>query len=117
MNSETIASSATQSLESFLVTLRDLIRGWCGKALQFRQRRTRALRLCDNLPLGEHRFIAVVQYEDSRFLVGGTSSALVLLAHLKSEEKIADPDLELQSLDSCNRNANRSEARCTVAGI
>jgi flagellar biogenesis protein FliO len=47
--------------------------------------RPRSLRLCENLPLGDHRFVAVVQYERSRFLVGGTSSSLVLLARIGEE--------------------------------
>jgi flagellar biogenesis protein FliO len=36
------------------------------------------------LPLGERRFVAVVEFERSRFLVGGTTSSLVLLARLGS---------------------------------
>jgi len=38
--------------------------------------------LCESLPLGERRFVAVVEFEQKRFLVGGTSASLVLLAHL-----------------------------------
>jgi len=43
----------------------------------------RRLRLCASLPLGERRFVAVIEFEKSRFLVGGTSSSLVLLADLR----------------------------------
>jgi flagellar biogenesis protein FliO len=40
------------------------------------------LRLCETLPLGERRFVAVIEFEESRFLLGGTSSSLVLLSRL-----------------------------------
>jgi flagellar biogenesis protein FliO len=46
------------------------------------RRPPKRLRLCESLPLGERRFVAVIEFEQSRFLVGGTSSSLVLLADL-----------------------------------
>ena len=46
------------------------------------RRAPKRLRLCESLPLGERRFVAVIEFEQSRFLVGGTSSSLVLLADL-----------------------------------
>jgi hypothetical protein len=59
------------------------------RALAFGQRilsrrhyRPRRLRLCETLPLGERRFVAVVEFEQARFLLGGTSSSVVLLARL-----------------------------------
>jgi hypothetical protein len=45
-------------------------------------RAEKRLRLCENLPLGERRFVAVVEFEKERFLLGGTASSLVLLARL-----------------------------------
>ena len=48
------------------------------------KKRPRDLHLCESLPLGERRFIAVVEFEGSRFLVGGTSTSLVLLTKLES---------------------------------
>jgi flagellar biogenesis protein FliO len=47
-------------------------------------RPAKRLKLCETLPLGEHRFLAVVEFGPSRFLVGGTSSSLVLLSHLEN---------------------------------
>jgi flagellar biogenesis protein FliO len=38
--------------------------------------------LCESLALGERRFVAVIEFEQARFLVGGTASSLVLLARL-----------------------------------
>ncbi|HEV2398282.1 MAG TPA: flagellar biosynthetic protein FliO [Candidatus Sulfotelmatobacter sp.] len=46
---------------------------------------TRQLRLCESLSLGDRRFVAVLEYEGSRFLLGGTSTHLVLLAQLGSD--------------------------------
>jgi hypothetical protein len=40
------------------------------------------LRLCETLTLGERRFVAVVQFEGRRFLLGGTASSVVLLSRL-----------------------------------
>ena len=76
-------------------TLRTTLRMTLGMA----RRTPRRLVLCESLPLGERRFVAVVEFERARFLVGGTSASLVLLARLGdgSEEKkrslagVADP--------------------------
>lgn len=48
----------------------------------------RRLRLCESLPLGERRFVAVLEFEESRFLVGGTSASLVLLARLEDRPAV-----------------------------
>jgi flagellar biogenesis protein FliO len=48
-------------------------------------RAPRRLRLQETLPLGEHRFVAVIEFESRRLLIGGTPSSLVLLAHLDSD--------------------------------
>jgi len=55
-----------------------------GRMLRLSRRTPRRLRLCESLPLGERRFVAVVEFERSRFLLGGTSAALVLLARLEN---------------------------------
>ncbi len=52
------------------------------RLLKSTRRSPKCLRLCESLPLGERRFVAVVEFEKSRFLVGGTPSALVLLSRL-----------------------------------
>jgi hypothetical protein len=53
------------------------------RVLGIRRRPPKSLRLCASLPLGERRFVAVVEFEQARFLVGGTSSSLVLLSRLR----------------------------------
>jgi len=50
-------------------------------------REPRRLRLCESLSLGERRFVAVIEYEHKRFLVGGTSASLALLTPLDREDQ------------------------------
>ena len=45
-------------------------------------RRERQLRLCENLALGERRFLSVVQCGQQRFLVGGNATSVAVLAEL-----------------------------------
>ncbi len=56
------------------------------------RRTPRRLRLRETLPLGEHRFVAVIEFERRRLLIGGTPSSLVLLAHLGSDPADTDAD-------------------------
>jgi len=85
----------------------DLWRRLCASWKRIRrwsQRAPRRLRLCDSLPLGERRFVAVVEFERARFLLGGTTSSLVLLARLGNEQAQNSEDQELQE------NTNESAA-------
>jgi len=50
-------------------------RSWC-------RRPHRQLRLCENLSLGERRFLSVIEVGRQKFLVGGTGNSLVMLATL-----------------------------------
>jgi flagellar biogenesis protein FliO len=43
------------------------------------QRRERSMRLCETLPLGEKRFLAIVQIEHQRFLIAATNQSISLL--------------------------------------
>jgi len=72
--------------------LRQFILSLWKRAIEVTRRPRRRLRLCENLPLGERRFVAVIEYEDARFLLGGTSSSLVLLARLTSPSPTGGPD-------------------------
>ncbi len=47
-----------------------------------RRRSARRLRLSETLSLGEKRFLAVVQFQQQEFLVGGTGNSIALLAKL-----------------------------------
>lgn len=53
------------------------------RLLRVSRRAPRRLRLCESLALGDRRFVAVVEFERARFLVGGTPSSLVLLSRLQ----------------------------------
>jgi flagellar biogenesis protein FliO len=46
------------------------------------RRAPRQLRLCESLSLGEKRLVAVIQYEDQKFLVGGSAGSVALLTRL-----------------------------------
>jgi flagellar biogenesis protein FliO len=46
------------------------------------RRQERSLRLCETLPLGERRFLMVVEFERRRFLIGATSQSVSLLDRL-----------------------------------
>ncbi|MFZ3266965.1 MAG: flagellar biosynthetic protein FliO [Terriglobales bacterium] len=49
--------------------------------VRVRQNRRR-LRVCETVPLGEKRFVAVIQVDDKQFLVGGALNSVSLLAQL-----------------------------------
>jgi flagellar biogenesis protein FliO len=51
-----------------------------------RRRSVRRLRLSETLSLGEKRFLAVVQFQQQEFLVGGTGTSIALLAKLNGPE-------------------------------
>jgi flagellar biogenesis protein FliO len=57
-----------------------------------RRRSARRLRLSETLSLGEKRFLAVVQFQQQEFLVGGTGSSIALLARLNGPEAPGDHD-------------------------
>ena len=68
------------------------LRQWWQRLARLSRRTPRQLRLAENLALGDRRFVAVIEYRRERFLVGGTSAALVLLARLDgAADGIPDP--------------------------
>ncbi len=66
------------------------VSAWWGRLQRLGRRAPKRLRLCESLGLGERRFVAVVEFDRARFLVGGTSSSLSLLARLddRSQEEV-----------------------------
>ena len=50
------------------------------------QRRAQKLRVCESAQLGDKKFIALIQADGQRFLIGGTSSSISLLATLPSRK-------------------------------
>ena len=66
---------------------------WAWRAVA--TRKTRRLRVCETLSLGERRFLAVIEFDHQEFLVGGTGNSLELLAQLQGGMVIAKPPLPL----------------------
>lgn len=61
--------------------------GWWSRALGFLSSirfapKTRRLQIQESLSLGEKRFLAVVEFEGQRFLVGGGRQSVTLLTKL-----------------------------------
>jgi len=87
MNSTAEATSGNVAAEPAMLhrvppALWSLARAWWRRVLELSRRPPRRLRLAEHLSLGERRFVAVVELDGFRFLVGGTSASLVLLARL-----------------------------------
>ena len=53
-------------------------------AVKVRRKRPNLV-LCETLALGERRLIAVVQWEDKRYLIGATQNSLSVLDRLESQ--------------------------------
>jgi len=49
------------------------------------QQGRKMLKVCESVSLGEKRFVAVVQVASERFLIGGASTSVSMLARLGSE--------------------------------
>jgi flagellar biogenesis protein FliO len=71
--------AAVSILDSFRLVLQRL--GTFSRQI-IRRKRSRRLQLCETVSLGNRGFVAVIGYQEQRFLVGGTSTSIVLLADL-----------------------------------
>jgi hypothetical protein len=77
--------------ESQGTTILDWLAGawkWLRRQVSSRHTRRR-LRVCETVSLGEKRFVAVIDVDGERFLVGGASSSLVTLARLEPSREFA----------------------------
>ena len=52
-------------------------------------RKTKAMRLCETISLGEKRFLAIVQVDEERILIGGSASTVALLTRLPEKEQFS----------------------------
>jgi flagellar biogenesis protein FliO len=75
-------SGRRETPESVFSGLSSFLLRW----MRGQHRRPRQLRLCETLALGEKKFLAVVEFKHQRFLVGGTSATLSLLAELPGSD-------------------------------
>ncbi|HEY0785273.1 MAG TPA: flagellar biosynthetic protein FliO [Acidobacteriaceae bacterium] len=69
--------------------------------------RGRYLQLIETVSLGEKRFVAVVQVERARFLVGGGASGVALLARLDGQQ--AAPGSFAESLAASDAQGSAGE--------
>lgn len=79
-NSQTnpLASTALARISALLSTrLRAIWRS---------QKRRKALSVRETTSLGERRFVAVIQFERQRFLIGASPSSVTLLTQLSDDE-------------------------------
>jgi flagellar biogenesis protein FliO len=53
------------------------------------QKKCKALAVRETASLGERRFVAVIQFERQRFLIGASPSSITLLAQLPDDESPA----------------------------
>jgi len=58
-----------------------------------RPKKVRRLRVCETLPLGERRFLAVIEFDRQEFLVAGTGTSLTLLARVEGGQLASGPML------------------------
>jgi flagellar biogenesis protein FliO len=65
--------------------LRAWLGSWWRGMVRLSHREPRRLRLGETLAFGDRRFVAVIEFEKARFLVGGTHTSLSLLARLDGE--------------------------------
>jgi flagellar biogenesis protein FliO len=88
------------NLDQALPLLRSRWWEWIrGRLAGIAVRRTpRRLRLCETLALGEKRFVAVIEFEGQRFLVGGGAASVNLLARLGES-----PDFSALLTEWCER--------------
>jgi flagellar biogenesis protein FliO len=91
------------------------------RILRLSRRAPRRLRLCESLALGDRRFVAVVEFETARFLLGGTPSSVVLLSRLSDAGALddgKDKDGEDEDKEDCispqkaNVTGNRRGETC-----
>jgi flagellar biogenesis protein FliO len=86
------------------------------RLLRISRRTPKGLRLCESLALGERRFVAVVEFEKERFLLGGTPSSLVLLSRLGDSSKRAEDEADAGTARSAEDDAGEQIAEEKIAG-
>jgi flagellar biogenesis protein FliO len=63
------------------------------------RRKEHSVRLCETLPLGERRVLAVVQWEGERYLLAATQTTISVLDHKACTRRAADFPPVLSSLE------------------
>lgn len=100
------ASASQGAAVSIVDALRLMLERLGAFSRQVLQRnRSRRLQLCETVSLGNRGFVAVVGYQEQRFLVGGTSTSIVLLADLHG---VTDCNERASSHQGDNRQPDKS---------
>lgn len=89
-----VLASSRRRLAECLLSIRNLL------AHAVRNRPQRKLKLRETLPLGDRRFIALVQFEDQQFLLGGTPNSLVLLKSLHTATDMCTGCTQIKACDT-----------------
>ena len=84
ISSETDWGSAVQTL---LMQIWSALQ-WIVQRVKVQQAR-KNLRVCETVSLGEKRFVAVIQVDEERFLIGGSSGSVSLLTRLQEGKTFA----------------------------
>jgi flagellar biogenesis protein FliO len=103
----TVNFMGTQVLQFSSNALWPRLIGLLERLRRLSRRAPKTLRLCESLPLGERRFVAVVEFERTRFLLGGTSSSLVLLSRLGDAGSRAEDETLKE-----NQEDEKGEEKC-----
>jgi flagellar biogenesis protein FliO len=53
------------------------------------QRAQKQLRVCESVSLGDKRFVAVIQVDQERFLIGGATNSIAMLTRLQETASFA----------------------------
>jgi flagellar biogenesis protein FliO len=102
----------TETLRISAGAMGQRVAGLWERVLRLGRREPKRLRLCESLPLGERRFVAVVEFEAARFLVGGTPSSLVLLSRLEDAGEVGETTSEDSSRNAVRALAKRRGETC-----
>jgi flagellar biogenesis protein FliO len=78
---EACGSAARTPLKQIVIDA--LLRAWRTLRQAAKSQTARKhLRVCENVSLGDKRFVALIQVDDERFLIGGAASSIAMLARL-----------------------------------
>ena len=95
MEADAVSQVTSAREAAWIVTLKNL---WLWARSTARVRRSRRLRVCETLSLGERRFLAVIEFDRQEFLVGGSGNSLELLARLHEGAVITEPSMKREPL-------------------
>jgi flagellar biogenesis protein FliO len=93
---------------------------WCWIWIQERKAArssARRIQVIETVSLGEKRFVAVVQVDKLQFLIGGSPSAVVLLAQLNVPETFGDVLGKTSTLPRKRSTKRRSANATTQTGV